>query len=191
MTVAGRLIRQQPVYSGGAGTRRTPSARWLQDFRPSRPDGRWLADRRDAAPRTGTPAPPETRDRRLGLSLTADSFEACLSADDDWVTVWEDSTEQHYDRSQDIQIHSALVDTVHSRALAAALQTAPSYCDFRLPDTGDGDFTIDESGYRLSGWITIPSARRGLDAYDPLTARTIPTTPAIPRGNHAARPQHG
>src|SRR5213078_2661778 len=106
------------------------------------------------------------------LSLTADSFEACLSADDDWVTVWEDSVEQHYDRSQDIWISSALADTVHSRALAAALQTADSYYDFRLPSSGDDDFTVDESGYRLSGWITTPYAREGLDAYDPLAART-------------------
>jgi hypothetical protein len=174
MTVAGRLIRQQSVYSDEPDQENS-FAGWLQDFRPSRPDGRWLADRRDAAPRPVLPLPPE--DRGSGrdeweLSLTADSFEACLSADDNWVTVWEESTEQHYDRSQDIEIRSALVDTVHSRALVAALQTAGSHDDFRLPGTGDGDFTVDESGYRLSGWITTPYPRDGLDAYDPLAART-------------------
>jgi hypothetical protein len=175
MTVAGRLIRQQPVYSGEPGQENS-FGRWLQDFRPSRTDGRWLADRRDAAPRPVLPLPPG--DRRpehdeWELSLTADNFEACLSADDGWVTVWEDSIEQHYDRSQDIEIRSALVDTVHSRALAVALQTAGSYDDFRLPGTGDGDFTVDESGYRLSGWITTLYPREGLDSYDPLAARTL------------------
>ena len=173
MTVAGSLIRQQPVYSDEPDEEDS-FGRWLQDFRPSRRDGRWLADRRDAAPAPVLPLPPE--DRGAGrdeweLSLTADSFESCLSADDDWVTVWEDSIEQYYDRSQDIQVRSALVDTAHSRALAAALQTADSYDDFRLPDTGDDDFTVDESGYRLSGWITTRYPREGLDTYDPLAAR--------------------
>ena len=172
MTVAGKLIRQQPVYSGEPDEENS-FGRWLQGFRPSRQDGRWLADRRDAAPRPVLPLPPADPGRdEWELSLTADSFEACLSADDDWVTVWEDSTEQHYDRSQDIQINSALADTVHSRALAAALQTADSYHDFRLPSTGDDDFTIDESRYRLSGWITTPYVREGLDAHDPLAADT-------------------
>lgn len=171
MTVAGRLIRQQPVYNGEPDEENS-FAKWLQHFRPSRQDGRWLADRRDAAPRPILPLPPEVPEHdQWELSLTADSFEACLSADDNWITVWEGSTEQYYDRSQEIQVHSSLVDPVHSRALAAALQTADSYSDFRLPDTGDGDFTVDETGYRLSGWITTPYPREGLDAYDPLAAR--------------------
>ena len=171
MTVAGKLVRQQPVYSGESG-QENYFAGWLRDFRPSCHDGRWLADRRDAAPRPVLPLPPAGPGRdEWELSLTADSFEACLSADDDWVTIWEDSNEQHYDRSQDIEIDSALADTVHSRALAAALQTAGSYSDFRLPRAGDGGFTIDEAGFRLSGWITTPYPSEGLDAYDPLAAR--------------------
>ena len=171
MTVAGRLIRQQPVHSGEPDDG-TSFSRWMQDFRPARQDGRWLADLRDAAPGPVLPLPPGGQDHdEWELRLTADSFAACLSADDDWVTVWEKSTEQHYDRSQDIEIHSALADTVHSGALATALQTAGSYNDFRLPDVGDDDFTFDESGYRLSGWITDPYPRDGLDAYDPLAAR--------------------
>ena len=171
MTVAGKLVRQQPVYSGESG-QENYFAGWLRYFRPSCHDGRWLADRQDAAPRPVLPLPPAGPGRdEWELSLTADSFEACLSADDDWVTIWEDSNEQHYDRSQDIEIDSALADTVHRRALAAALQTAGSYSDFRLPRAGDGGFTIDEAGFRLSGWITTPYPSEGLDAYDPLAAR--------------------
>lgn len=173
MTVAGRLIRQQPVYSEDPGEENS-FVRWLQGFRPSRGDGRWLADRRDAAPAPVLPLPPEARGAgrdEWELSLTADSFESCLLAEADWVTVWEDSTERYYDQSQDTRVCSALVDAAHSRALAAALQTAGSYDDFRLPDTGDGDFTVDESGYRLSGWITTRYPREGIDTYDPLAAR--------------------
>jgi hypothetical protein len=172
MTVAGKLIRQQPVYSGEPDED-NPFDRWLQYFRPSRQDGRWLADRRDPAPHPVLPLPPEDPEHdKWELSLTADSFEACLSAADGWITVWEDSTEQHYDRSQAIRIDSALADTEHSRALAAALQTAGSYNDFRLPDSDDDEFTVNESGYRLTGWITTPYPREGLDTYDPLAART-------------------
>jgi hypothetical protein len=173
MTVAGSLIRQQPVYSDEPGEE-NPFSRWLQGFRPSRGDGRWLADRRDAAPAPVLPLPPEARGTgrdEWELSLTTDSFESCLLAEADWVTVWEDSTERYYDQSQDTRVCSALVDAAHSRALAAALQTAGSYDDFRLPDTGDGDFTVDESGYRLSGWVTTRYPREGIDTYDPLAAR--------------------
>ena len=120
------------------------------------------------------PLPPEARGAgrdEWELSLTAGSFESCLLAEADWVTVWEHSTERYYDQSQDTRVCSALVDAAHSRALSAALQTAGSYDDFRLPDTGDGDFTVDESGYRLSGWITTRYPREGIDTYDPLAAR--------------------
>jgi hypothetical protein len=173
MTVGGRLIRQQPVYGGEPGAENS-FGRWLQGFRPSRGDGRWLADRRDAAPAPAIPLPPAARGPGRGeweLSLTADSFETCLLADADWVTVWDDSTERYYDQSQDTRLCSALVDAAHSRALAAALQTAGSYDDFRLPDTADGDFTVDESGYWLSGWITTCYPHEGIDTYDPLAAR--------------------
>jgi hypothetical protein len=181
MTVAGRLIRQQPVYDGDPGEA-SPFDSWLQGFRPSRPDGRWLADRRDAAPRPVLPLTLSKEERDdWELSLSAGDFETCLSADDGWVTVWEASTEQHYDQSQDIQVSSALADTVHSRALAAALQTADSYHGFRLPTTGDGEYTFDESGYRLTGWIATPYARDGLDTYDPLAARITFPPPRLSR----------
>jgi hypothetical protein len=104
------------------------------------------------------------------MSLSSGCFDTCLSAEDGWLTVWEHSTEQTYDRSQDIAIQSALVYRAHSRALASALQTAPSYYDFRLPSSDDHDFTISEAGYRLSGWIIVPSAGTGLDAHDPFAA---------------------
>jgi hypothetical protein len=181
MTVAGRLIRQQPVYDGDPGEA-SPFDSWLQGFRPSRPDGRWLADRRDAAPRPVLPLTLSKEERDdWELSLSAGDFETCLSADNGWVTVWEASTEQHYDQSQDIQVSSALADTVHSRALAAALQTADSYHGFRLPTTGDDEYTFDESGYRLTGWIATPYARDGLDTYDPLAARITFPPPRLSR----------
>lgn len=69
-------------------------------------------------------------------------------------------------------------------ALASALQTAPSYYDFRLPDSDDHDCTIDEAGYRLSGWIAVPSAGRGLDTQDRFAAQ-VSFPPAQPSGEVA------
>ena len=73
------------------------------------------------------------------LSLSAGSFDTCLSRENEWLTVWEDSAERLYDRSQHIQIQSALVDPAQQRALAAALQTAQSYHDFCLPSSDNDD----------------------------------------------------
>jgi hypothetical protein len=174
MTVAGRLIRQQPVYSDEWDEDEDQFSEWLQHHRPSRPDGRWLADRRDTTPQPVLALPPSAsrgRDEDWELSLSASSFDTCLSSDDEWLTVWEDSAERLYDRSQDIEIRSALVDPAHSRALAAALQTAQSYHDFWLPTSDNDDHVINESGYRLAGWISLPHRRSGLDAYDPFAAR--------------------
>jgi hypothetical protein len=175
MTVAGRLIRQHPVYSDEWDEEEDQFQEWLRRFRPSRADGRWLADRRDAAPGPALALPPAAhsgQDANWELSLTADSFDTCLSNENEWLTTWEDSAERLYDRSQDIHIQSALVDPLHSRALAAALQTAQSYYDFRLPSSDDdGDYTFNEAGYRLSGWISLPYTHNGLDEYDPFAAR--------------------
>lgn len=172
MTVAGRLVRQQPVYSN-EWDEENQFSEWLRHFRPSRPDGRWLADRRDAAPSPVLALPPSThtgQDDHWEFSLLGDDFETCLASENEWLTVWEDSAEQLYDRSQDVRIQSALVDPLHSRALAAALQTSQSYHAFRLPSSDDGEYAYNEFGYRLSAWITLPYTPNGLDAHDPFAA---------------------
>lgn len=183
MTVGGKLVRTRPVYDSDWDDGDQFSY-WLRPFRPSRPDGRWLADRRDGSPYPVLAIPAASRTADWEMSLSSASFDTCLSAADGWLTVWERSAEQTYDRSQDIAIQSALVDPVHGTALASALQTAPSYYDFRLPDSDDHDFAIDEAGYRLSGWIAVPSAGRGLDTQDRFAAQ-VSFPPAQPSGEVA------
>jgi hypothetical protein len=180
MTVAGKLIRTRPVYTCDQDQGDQFSS-WLRAFRPSCPDGRWLADRRDASPNPVLAISPPPCAADWEMSLSSPCFDNCLSTEDGWLTVWEHSTEQTYDRSQDIKIQSALVDPVHSSALVSALQTASSYYDFRLPDSDDDDFTVDEAGYRLSGWITVPSAYTGLDTRDPFAAN-VSFPPSQPPG---------
>ncbi len=183
MTVAGKLIRTRPVYECD-WDEGDQFSYWLRAIRPSRPDGRWLADRRDGSPHPVLAIFPSPRTADWELSLSSCCFDTCLSAEDGWLTVWERSTEQTYDRSQDIEIQSALVDPVHSTALVSALLTAPSYYDFRLPSSNDDDFAVDEAGYRLSGWITVPSARTGLDTRDPFAAH-VSFSPSQPSGEVA------
>ncbi|MGN6606507.1 MAG: hypothetical protein ACTHMS_05775 [Jatrophihabitans sp.] len=171
MTVAGQLVRTRPVYSSEWDDGQDQFDEWLRRFRPSRGDHRWLADRRDRSPRATIALHDDTRiDANWEFGLSADTFERCLSTEPNWLTVWETSSDQTYDRSQDIVIESALVDPAHARALAAALQTAGSYSDFRLPSVDDEDFTFNEFGYRLGGWISDRSREGGLDCEDPFAA---------------------
>ena len=183
MTVAGRLVRQQPVYSDEWDADKDQFRVWLHDFRSSRADGRWLADRRDAGPRPLLELPKSgrlERDEDWELSLTSESFDICLSGESNWLTVWEDSTERMYARNQQIQIQSAMVDPAHGRALAAALQSAPSYHDFALPTSDSLDHVINQAGYRLSGWLFQAYRQTGLDAHDPFAAHIAfpPTQPS-------------
>jgi hypothetical protein len=182
MTVAGRLVRQHPVYSDEWDEDEDQFRVWLRGFRPSRPDGRWLADRRDAGPRPLLELPKPgrlERDEDWELSLTSQSLDTCLSGESNWLTVWEYSAERMYSRNQQIQIQSALVDPDHGRALAAALQSAPSYHDFALPTSDSDDHVINQGGYRLSGWVFQPYRDTGLDTHDPFAAH-IAFPPAQP-----------
>ncbi len=128
MTVGGKLVRTRPVYDSD-WDEGDQFSYWLRPFRPSRPDGRWLADRRDGSPYPVLAISAASRTADWEMSLSSASFDTCLSAADGWLTVWERSAEQTYDRSQDIAIQSALVDPVHGTALASALQTGACQTD--------------------------------------------------------------
>jgi len=102
--------------------------------------------------------------------LNSRHFSERLLASDGWVTVWESSDDTGYEAEQRVLIRSALATPARARTLVLALQTAPSYMGYRLPDANDSDYQFDVEGFQLTGWIVDPDRYEGMDSKDPLAA---------------------
>lgn len=168
-TVAGELLKTHTVYRD-AEAETDFLADWLKDFLLARSDGRWLADRRDPSPQSVL----KEQDNPTGADwiwrLNSQHFAERLLASDGWVRVWESSDDTGYDSAQDVAIRSALVTSEKARSLVLALQTAPSYMAYRIPDADDIDYQFDSEGFQLTGWIVVADGRQGLEEKDPLAA---------------------
>ena len=85
----------------------------------------------------------------------------------------------------DVAVHTALVESETAAALARALQTVKEPYDYRIPEDGD-DLEIDDSPYRLLGWISHWTRDSGIDEKDPFR-RSIGGIRLRP-GKRAGRP---
>lgn len=169
-TVAGTLVGTRPVY-------RDPQddvddfTHWLRQLLPSRGDGRWLADRRDPPPHSIFSNQNEDTDADWMWRLNRNHFAERLLADD-WITVWERSTDATHEAREQVTVRSALVAPDRARALLVALQTAPSNITWRIPQSPSSDHDHDPKvpGFELTGWINDPESPVGFDDRDPLAA---------------------
>ncbi|MFE7891139.1 hypothetical protein [Streptomyces sp. NPDC057412] len=168
-TVAGELLKTHPVYRDSEADTDLFTD-WLGAFLLTRDDGRWLADRRDPSPQSIFRGQYDTPKPDWIWQLNSQHFSERLLASDGWVTVWESSDDSSYQAAQQVLIHSALVTPEKGRALALALQTAPSYMAYRIPNADDSDFQFDTQGFQLTGWIVTPDGCEGPDNRDPLAA---------------------
>ncbi|WP_406136029.1 hypothetical protein [Streptomyces sp. NBC_01089] len=178
-TVAGELLKTHPVYRDSEADTDLFTD-WLGEFLLARDDGRWLADRRDPSPQSVFSGQYDSPDPDWIWQLNSQHFSERLLASDGWVTVWEDSDDTSYQAAQEVLIHSALVTPERARALALALQTAPSYMAYRIPNADDSDYQFDAQGFQLTGWIVVADGCQGQDNRDPLAAgvRYPPYRPA-------------
>ncbi|MEU9159626.1 hypothetical protein AB0D29_04975 [Streptomyces sp. NPDC048424] len=167
-TVAGELLKVRPVYRDSDADL-DEFTDWLRDFRVTRDDGRWLADRRDPSPQSDLIGG-DRLDVGWVWRLNSGHFSERLLSDDGWVRAWESSDESGHEAAQRVLIRSALVTPAKARALVLALQTAPSYMGYRLPDATDSDYQLDVQGFQLAGWVLDPDGHEGLDRKDPLAA---------------------
>ncbi|MGW3993208.1 hypothetical protein ACWEF6_06940 [Amycolatopsis sp. NPDC004772] len=168
-TVAGDLLAERPV-AHDEGDIHDLLTQWLERYLPSRNDGRWLADRRDPSPVSVFTGEDHSVTPAWIWQLSSRHFAQRLLPNDDWVTVWEHSDDLTYEAKQEVRIHSALVRPDRARSLALALQTAPSWWGFRIPDADDTQYQSDIPGFALTGWIVVPETRAGCDTFDPLAA---------------------
>ncbi|WP_157430493.1 hypothetical protein [Actinomadura macra] len=167
-TVAGELLKDQPVYKDSDADL-DQFTYWLRDFHVTRDDGRWLADRRDPSPQSVLIGR-DNLDAGWVWRLNSRHFSERLISDDGWIRVWESSDDAGYEAAQSVLIRSALVTPARARALVLALQTAPSYMGYRIPNADDSDYQFDVPGFQLTGWIVDPDRHDGIDSKDPLAA---------------------
>jgi hypothetical protein len=128
----------------------------------------WLADMR-------RPKPLERRfwyePSQIDQWLTSPKDEEFLcelgvTAREGWVVVkaWHETGSQHFESR--VNVSSALVEGQTAGALVRSLQTAKDPYDYGLPYE-EHDFEIDESPYRLLGWLEHWSGSGRLDSNDP------------------------
>lgn len=168
-SVAGELIATRPVRHNEDDDDDL-FRQWIRRFLVTRDDGRWLADRRDPSPDSVFTDDDRAVEPDWIWRLASHNFAELLLVDEPWITVWEYSDDDTYEASQHISIQSALANSGNARALALALQTAPSWMAFRIPHARDTDYQFDEEGYELAGWIIDPDHAEGADRLDPIAA---------------------
>lgn len=164
LTVAGRLLRSKTPYQEPEDDR-TEFDRWFSTFDLSREDRLWLSDARRAVPRDLGHSSRSGRDGWLWEVTTGDFVRAFLGADG-WITVRQSAHRTDYGSSDNIFVTSALVSRETGPALVRALQTSPSFNNFRIPLAGDDDFTFDFGTFRLRGWLDDPDSESGSDRRD-------------------------
>lgn len=136
-----------------------------------------------------TEPPLWSADLRVPTPLRYDFFCASIASLHEWVTdVREDRMRRELeaadrpgyivvdgwweirsnDRVEKMSFSSALVEPTVADALLRALQTMESAWDYKLPDENEENFELDESPYRMVGWVQNISRDDGIDTQDPL-----------------------
>ena len=178
--VAGSLLQLLPVsqtYDEDEETGETEYSRFLSHHLPTRDDGRWLSDRADAVPSwaevprqssavTGSRTDETTWPFEINVTMLRDE----LHPEPDRLTVSAYRSVQDYSRTETVHVNSALVAPSSARSLLRAMQTAPDFRAFRLPDASDREFTSSVAGFELTGWIEEHGYAEGLDSKDPLAS---------------------
>ncbi len=179
MVVAGKQLERVPRHQDPEEPENEFSG-WLGRHLLSREDGYWLADRRDPAPLEWPSWKDEKQEKNWRSSVKRSDFDRVLGIGGNRWTLWGSWQAISGQREESVYIASALVASDRSFALLRALQTATNPRDYRIPDARD-ELEIDDSGFRLQGWIKDPEPETGQDEVDPW-AGAIRYPPLKPAG---------
>ena len=166
---AGELLKTEPLASYDEASSWELTAR-VRDAKLVEPP-LWSADllvSPPLEPRYWRPDTDAVEDWVLKVGETTHRTEIFPSDSPDCVVVDSSSERRMGDRRETTRICSALVEPATGRSLLRALQTMDDSWDYRLPDEGEEDAEIDETPYRLLGWLRSSSRDSGIDKKDPL-----------------------
>ncbi len=170
MTLAGKLLATVPLHQDPDDPD-DEFEYWLRGHLLSRRDDYWLADRRDPTPLEWPSWKNHEQEDNWRWSVGRPDFGRLLGLNEDRLNLWGDWNTVFGRREEKVHISSALVTSNRSAALLRAWQTANNSLDVLIPHIPDPDdirgMEIDESGFRLKGWIKNHNSEKALDKFDP------------------------
>ncbi|MDO7085901.1 hypothetical protein WNY51_08340 [Pseudocolwellia sp. AS88] len=170
-TMASRLLKKLPIVEGKYDWEDDLWVDWLSNHLLSMNNGYLLADLRDPAPLV----------RREWLSKkTTDSWRWEIEYSDfleglllskggrTFICVtgsWSDNNGSG--NNETYSISSALVSVNNSASLLKALVSCKNPHDYKLPSYNEEQFELDDSSFKMKGWLNEPDEYKKLDEIDP------------------------
>ena len=170
-TMASRLLKKLPIVEGKYGWEDDLWNDWLSSYLLSMDNGYFLADLRDPAPliRRKWLNEKATDTWKWELEYT-DFLEGLLLSKDGRTYIcvngsWSDNDGKG--NNETYNISSALVSVNNSASLLKALVTCKDSNDYKLPYYNEEQFELDDTSFKIKGWLVEPSEYKKHDGIDP------------------------
>jgi len=144
---------------------------WLERKGPTRDDDSWLFDRRDPCPSDENVDWKDTSpDDEWPFSVQKTHLEKAMFPTLDTICLWGNWTNAYGDRSERINVSSALVTPSHASSLLRALQTTVNPHDYCIP-WESSNLKISDGSFVLRPWVSVPEHDLGIDEMDPWSGK--------------------
>ncbi|MEP1630854.1 MAG: hypothetical protein ABJJ97_01590, partial [Ekhidna sp.] len=170
-TMASRLLKNHPVVEGKYDWEGDLWADWISNHLLSMDNGYLLADLRDPAPlvRRGWLSKKATDSWRWEIEYS-DFLEGLLLSKDGRTFIcitgsWSDNDGSG--NNETYNVSSALVSVNNSASLLKALVSCKNPDDYKLPSYNEERFELDDSDFKMKGWLIEPDEYKKLDEIDP------------------------
>jgi hypothetical protein len=139
-------------------------ADWMRGYTLTRADGRWVSERRDPPPFDWPAWKDERNDEWWRWGIQRADFERILFPTPDTAILGGDWTYVASDRTERLQVSSALVSPATSGALLRTLQTTNAR-EYHIPGIDD-DREASVEGFELTAWVADETLSKELDELD-------------------------
>ncbi|MCG9641738.1 hypothetical protein L1D22_17935 [Vibrio sp. Isolate34] len=170
-TMASRLLKNHPVVEGKYDWEDDLWADWISGNLLSMDNGYLLADLRDPAPlvRREWLSKKATDSWRWEIEYS-DFLEGLLLSKNGRTFIcvtgsWSDNDGRG--NNETYIVSSALVSDNNSASLLKALVSCRNPHDYKLPSYNEEHLELDDSGFKLKGWLLEPDEYKKLDEIDP------------------------
>lgn len=171
--VASKLLEKMPVVHSSDWYENEWDD-WLLRHLVTRSDGYWLYDRRDPIPLSRRDWIYERKGSDWREQITNDDFLDGILGERDgeiWLNVFGSWDDGDSDREESYSITSSLVTAASAQSLLNALSTCSNHHDFKLPEYEEKQMEINLEPFMLKGWIYQEEVSKGLDEFDPHSAK--------------------